>query len=39
MKKTAKPKVSGYRLGKEIGRGGMFWKSNLITTYSRDLIG
>ena len=23
MKKTAKPKVSGYRLGKEIGRGGM----------------
>ena len=23
MKKTAKPKVSGYRIGKEIGRGGM----------------
>ena len=23
MRKTAKPKVSGYRLGKEIGRGGM----------------
>ena len=23
MKKTAKPKVSGYRLGKEIGRGGI----------------
>ena len=25
MKKTAKPKVIGYRLSKEIGRDGMFW--------------
>ena len=23
MKKTAKPTVSGYRIGKKIGRGGM----------------